>query len=47
MAEVYLKGYMLRERVIRPAKVLVHMPDGSVTGDEPEESVHDKISQGE
>ena len=29
-AEVYLKGYMLKERVIRPAKVMVHMPDGSV-----------------
>lgn len=29
-AEVYLKGYKLKERVIRPAKVMVHMPDGSV-----------------
>ncbi len=30
LAEVYLKGYMLKERVIRPAKVMVNMPDGSV-----------------
>lgn len=29
-SEVYLKGYMLKERVIRPAKVMVHMPDGTV-----------------
>ncbi|MCM1321418.1 MAG: nucleotide exchange factor GrpE [Bacteroides sp.] len=28
-AEIYLKGYMLKDRVIRPAKVLVHMPDGN------------------
>ena len=27
-AEVYLKGYKLKERVIRPAKVMVHMPGG-------------------
>ena len=30
-AEVYLKGYMLKDRILRPAKVMVHMPDGSVT----------------
>lgn len=30
-AEIYLKGYMLKNRVLRPAKVMVHMPDGSVT----------------
>ena len=30
-AEIYLKGYMLKDRVLRPAKVMVHMPDGSVT----------------
>jgi molecular chaperone GrpE len=30
LAEVYLKGYMLKDRVIRPAKVMVNMPDGSV-----------------
>ncbi|MCQ2982728.1 MAG: nucleotide exchange factor GrpE [Treponemataceae bacterium] len=29
-AEVYLKGYKLKDRVIRPAKVMVHMPDGTV-----------------
>lgn len=33
-AEVYLKGYKLKERVIRPAKVMVHMPDGSVPAPE-------------
>lgn len=32
-AEVYLKGYMLKDRVVRPAKVMVHMPDGSVSAD--------------
>jgi len=29
-SEVYLKGYKLKERVIRHAKVMVQMPDGSV-----------------
>lgn len=29
LAEVYLKGYKLRDRVIRAAKVLVNMPDGN------------------
>ena len=29
LAEVYLKGYQLKERVLRPAKVMVHMPDGT------------------
>jgi molecular chaperone GrpE len=32
-AEIYLKGYMLKDRVVRPAKVMVHMPDGSVSAD--------------
>ncbi len=32
-AEVYLKGYMLKDRVIRAAKVMVHMPDGSVSAE--------------
>lgn len=32
-AEVYLKGYKLKDRVIRPAKVMVQMPDGSVNAD--------------
>lgn len=31
LAEVYLKGYLLKDRVIRPAKVMVHMPDGTET----------------
>lgn len=29
--EIYLKGYKLKDRVIRFAKVMVQMPDGSVT----------------
>ncbi|OJF76916.1 MAG: nucleotide exchange factor GrpE [Treponema sp. CETP13] len=29
-SEVYLKGYKLKDRVIRPAKVMVTMPDGSI-----------------
>lgn len=33
-AEVYLKGYKLKERVIRPAKVMVQMPDGTVKAEE-------------
>lgn len=33
-SEVYLRGYMLKERVIRPAKVSVTMPDGTVSEDE-------------
>ena len=28
---VYLKGYKLKDRVIRHAKVMVSMPDGTVT----------------
>lgn len=32
-SEVYLKGYMLKDRVIRPAKVMVMTPDGSVDSD--------------
>ena len=35
-AEVYLKGYKLKDRVIRPAKVMVQMPDGSVNADDAE-----------
>lgn len=33
LKEVYLKGYKLRDRVIRHAKVMVSMPDGSVQAD--------------
>lgn len=36
LSEVYLKGYKLKERVIRPAKVMVTMPDGSVSAPETE-----------
>ncbi|MBO4704527.1 MAG: nucleotide exchange factor GrpE, partial [Spirochaetaceae bacterium] len=32
-AEVYLKGYKLKDRVIRPAKVMVQMPDGTVNAE--------------
>ena len=32
LAEVYLKGYKLKERIIRHAKVMVSMPDGSTDG---------------
>ncbi len=42
-AEVYLKGYKLKERVIRHAKVLVHMPKSGATdgGNEGAESTAD------
>ena len=33
-AEVYLKGYKLKDRVIRPAKVMVHMPGGESAKDD-------------
>lgn len=35
-AEVYLKGYKLKDRVIRHAKVLVHMPKPKTEGSESE-----------
>lgn len=41
-AEVYLKGYKLKERVIRPAKVMVHMPDGSVPAPESTDGAQEK-----
>ncbi len=34
LKEVYLKGYKLKDRVIRHAKVMVVMPDGSVNEEE-------------
>ena len=34
LSQVYLKGYKLRDRVIRHAKVMVTMPDGTVKSDE-------------
>ncbi len=37
-SEVYLKGYKLKERIIRHAKVMVQMPDGSVSGDGADEA---------
>ncbi|AEE16922.1 nucleotide exchange factor GrpE [Treponema brennaborense] len=33
-SEIYLKGYKLKDRVIRHAKVMVQMPDGSVAAEE-------------
>ncbi len=33
LKEVYLKGYKLKDRVIRNAKVMVTMPDGSVNAE--------------
>ncbi|MBQ9238020.1 MAG: nucleotide exchange factor GrpE [Treponema sp.] len=33
---VYLKGYRLKDRVIRHAKVMVTMPDGTVDGQQPD-----------
>lgn len=41
-AEVYLKGYKLKERVIRPAKVMVHMPDGSAPAPESTDGAQEK-----
>lgn len=34
LKEVYLKGYKLKDKIIRHAKVMVTMPDGSVKKDE-------------
>ncbi|HAH63182.1 MAG TPA: nucleotide exchange factor GrpE [Treponema sp.] len=36
LKEVYLKGYKLKDKVIRHAKVMVTMPDGSVKADDKE-----------
>ncbi|MCR4789687.1 MAG: nucleotide exchange factor GrpE [Treponemataceae bacterium] len=38
LAEVYLKGYMLKDRVLRHAKVMVSMPDGSVNENKTKEN---------
>lgn len=43
-SEVYLKGYMLKERVVRPAKVMVLMPDGSMAS---EDLVSDGLGENE
>lgn len=42
-SEVYLKGYKLKERVIRYAKVMVQKPDGSVAVEDAAESPEDKV----
>jgi len=39
---VYLKGYKLKDRVIRHAKVMVSMPDGSVKAETGTDSASDK-----
>ena len=38
LKEVYLKGYKLKDKVIRHAKVMVSMPDGSVKAADKEEN---------
>lgn len=44
---VYLKGYKLKDRVIRHAKVMVSMPDGSVKDKEAEPAAEDKSENNE
>lgn len=46
-AQVYLKGYMLKERVIRPAKVMVNMPDGSVEKSQSDDEKTDTAEKAE
>lgn len=38
LSQVYLKGYKLKDRVIRHAKVMVTMPDGSVKAEDTAEA---------
>ena len=38
LSQVYLKGYKLKDRVIRHAKVMVTMPDGSVKAEDKAEA---------
>lgn len=38
LKEVYLKGYKLKDKIIRNAKVMVTMPDGTVTAEEGEKT---------
>lgn len=47
LTEVYLKGYKLKDRVIRPAKVMVQMPDGTVKPDSAETSEEEKAEDTE
>ena len=44
---VYLKGYKLKDRVIRHAKVMVSMPDGSVKEEVDSEKEENKASESE
>ena len=45
LAQVYLKGYKLKDRVIRHAKVMVTMPDGSVKADESDKSASEEKAE--
>ena len=48
LSQVYLKGYKLKDRVIRHAKVMVTMPDGSVKAeDKAEEAKADEKADAE
>ena len=44
---VYLKGYKLKDRVIRHAKVMVSMPDGSVKEEVDSAKEENKASESE
>ena len=43
--QVYLKGYKLKDRVIRHAKVMVTMPDGSVKADNSEKNASEEKAE--
>ena len=43
--QVYLKGYKLKDRVIRHAKVMVTMPDGSVKANESDKSASEEKAE--
>ena len=45
LAQVYLKGYKLKDRVIRHAKVMVTMPDGSVKADNSDKSASEEKAE--
>ena len=45
LAQVYLKGYKLKDRVIRHAKVMVTMPDGSVKADNSEKNASEEKAE--
>lgn len=45
LAQVYLKGYKLKDRVIRHAKVMVTMPDGSVKAEDTDKSASEEKAE--